>query len=150
MKQTPHEKQIEKNMQPGIITLTGFLGNDTRHIHEIIEEDRKTLDNLGITTSDIADRLQYFTDNSWDSYDGPIIMNEIYEVEYKSVRGKIPCPFKHPGMFSKGTITLTNLRCNKSICWTPLNIHLIREHCFFEGKGASHRIEPAEVKQVLF
>ncbi len=150
MKQTPQEKSVERRMRPGIMTLTGFLGNDTRLLHEIIEEDRKILNILDITTHQIADRLQYFTDQALDSYEGPIIIDEIYQVEYISYRGKVPCPFPHPGMYPKGTVTLKNLRCNKSICWTPLNIHLIREHYFFEGKGAEHRIEPSEVSKIIF
>jgi len=150
MKQTPQEKKIQKNMQPGVITLSGFLGNDNRHYHDIIDEDRRTLEKLSITPEEIADRLQYFTDLAWDSYDGSIIIDDVYQVEYKSYRGRIPCPFPHAGMYPKGTITLKNLNCGKEICWTPLNIHLIREHCFFEGKGSPHRIEPSEVIQILF
>jgi len=133
-----------------MITLSGFLSNDNRHYHDIIDEDRKTLARLNITTHQIADRLQYLTKLAWDSYDAPIIIDEVYLVEYKSYRGKIPCPFLHAGMYPKGTITLKNLTIGKEICWTPLNIHMIREHCFFEGKGSPHRIEPSEVSKIIF
>lgn len=150
MKQTPQEKKIQENMQPGVITLTGFLGNDTRHLHDIIAEDRNTIERLGISQEDIADRLQYFTNLALDSYDGFIIIYEIYHIEYKSYRGKIACPFPHAGMYPKGTISLKNLSNGKEICWTPLNIHMIREHCFFEGKGATHRLEPSEVRKIIF
>ena len=150
MKKTPQEKRIQQNLQPGVVTLTGFLGNDHRFYQDIIEEDKNMLIELCITPDEVADRLQYFTDLAWDSYDGPIIIDDVYQVEYKSYRGKIPCPFLHPGLFPKGTITLRNLFCQKEICWTPLNIHMIRKHCFFEGKGTPHRIEPNEIIEILF
>ena len=65
MKQTPLELRITKKMQPGVITLNGFLGNDDRHFHEIIADDEKTLEKLGYTAEQVAERMQYFTDLSW-------------------------------------------------------------------------------------
>ncbi len=43
MKQTEKELQIQKRMQPGTISAEGFLGDDTRHVHDIIAEDVKHL-----------------------------------------------------------------------------------------------------------
>ena len=62
MKQTPQEKKLYENFKPGKITKEGFLGDDTRHVHDIIEEDAHTLAHLEVTTEQIADRLQYFID----------------------------------------------------------------------------------------
>ena len=96
------------------------------------------------------DRLEYFTKKAFDHYDGPVLIDDKYQVLYESYRGKILCPFDHPGMFSKGSITLKNLVNGIELCWTPLNIHMIRDHCFFEGKGSAHRLEPDVLKKGLF
>ena len=150
MKQTPKEIQIVERMQPGILTRDGFLGYDERHLHEIIETDEHDLQALGVTAEDIADRMQYFTDKAMDFYDGPTVIDEIYQVEYKTFRGKLVCPFMHSGVYRKGIVYFTNLNSNTQVQWTPLNIHLIREHHFFQGKGSKFRLEPKVLKEVLF
>ena len=60
MKQTPLEKKVIDNFKPGKITKDGFLGDDKRHVHDIIKEDLLTLSKLGVELEEIADRLQYF------------------------------------------------------------------------------------------
>ncbi len=150
MKQTPQEIKIDKRMQPGVITLSGFLGDDTRHYHEIIETDEQTLENLGKTPEEIADRMQYFTDASWNSYDTPLEIENKFVVETEVVRGKLPCPFSHPGVYRKAVTRLTNTELGLTISWSSLNLHMIKEHHFFEGSGSVFRIEPELLVKVLF
>lgn len=150
MKQTPLEDRITAKMQPGVITLSGFLGNDDRHYHAIIQEDKKALENLGITAEEIADRLEYFTNKSFENYLEPSVIDGIYEVETEVTRGKLPCPFSHPGIYRKSVTKLTNLKTGTSIMWSTLNIHLIRQHHFFEGHGSTFRLDPEVLKKTLF
>lgn len=150
MKQTPIEQKITGKMQPGIITLSGFLGNDDRHYHEIIEDDERELAKYGRTAEEIADRLDYFTQKTSESYSGPVIIDEIYEVETEITRGKLPCPFSHPGIYRKTITTLTNIKTGSTICWSGLNIHLIGKHHFFEGKGSTFRLEPEQLIKTIF
>lgn len=150
MKQTPLELKITAKMQPGAITLSGFLGNDERHYHEIIEDDEKTLIAFGKTAEEITDRLEYFTKASFDSFMGPIMIDEIYEVETEVTRGKLPCPFSHPGIYRKTVTTLTNTKTGMTLRWSGLNLHLIRQHHFFEGKGSTFRLEPDLLIKTIF
>jgi hypothetical protein len=150
MKQTPLEVKITAKMQPGLIALNGFLGNDERHFHEIIEEDEQTLASHGRTAEEIADRLEYFTGSSFDSFMGPIVIDQIYEVETEVTRGKLPCPFSHPGVYRKTLTTLRNTKTGASVRWSGLNIHLIRNHHFFEGKGSVFRLEPELLIKTIF
>ncbi|HPR17383.1 MAG TPA: hypothetical protein PLD62_03980 [Candidatus Cloacimonadota bacterium] len=150
MKENPQDKKIQQNLQPGELSAEGFLGEDKRSFFAIIEEDESTLEKLELTKEQVADRLQYFTDLAFESFDGALIIDEKYEVRYFSVRGKLICPFGHPGVFRKGQITLQNLQNSHRIVWTPLNIHLIREHGFFEGKNSKHRLEPVFLKETIF
>lgn len=150
MKETPNEIKIHNNMKAGVLSIHGFLGDDDRHFSDIITEDKHILDKVDLTTEMIADRLQYFTDKAFIHYDGTVEIDEKYVVEYRSFRGKIICPFRHGGGFRKGEVTLTNKINGLSLCWTPLNIHMIRDHCFFEGKGSKHRIDPKTIKEIIF
>ncbi|NLW11596.1 MAG: hypothetical protein GX028_06225, partial [Clostridiaceae bacterium] len=33
--------------------------------------------------------------------------------------------------------------------WTDLNVHMIREHGFFEGHGSKYRLDPLELARFL-
>lgn len=150
MKLTPKEMEIQKRLEPGVITLDGFLGHDTRHYHEIIEEDKAMIEKLGTTCQEIADKMQCFTDMAFECYDSALIVDDEYSVEYVSERGKIISPFPEKGTFPKGEIFFKNLKNQIEVKWTPLNIHLIGKYCFFEGKGSKHRIEPIKVYAAIF
>lgn len=150
MKESPLEQRIARKMQPGVLTLSGFLGDDPRHYHEIIEDDEKTLSSLGKTPEEIAERMQFFTDSSWESFDLGIVVEEIFEVETEVTRGKLPCPFSHPGGYRKAVTTLTNTKLGITISWSSLNLHMIKEHHFFEGKGSPFRLDPELLVKALF
>ncbi len=150
MKETPQEKRIHENMKAGVMCAKGFLGSDTRHFHEIIETDAAHLQTLGYTREEVADRMQALTNAAFEAFMGSITLEEHLIVEYTSFRGKLTCPFAHPGGFRKGSVTLQNTRNNITLCWTPLNIHMIREHGFFEGHGSEHRLDPEILIKALF
>ncbi len=150
MRQTPQEIKIQSKMQPGVLSLDGFLGNDTRHYHAIVEEDQETLVELGYTQQDIAEKMEYFTNLVNETPDGFINIDDKYEIEYEIVRGKLQCPFSHPGAFQKGFLRFKNLDNGLEVVWSQLAIHMIREHCFFQGMGATHRLDPELLVKALF
>ncbi|HCM15422.1 MAG: hypothetical protein WC252_00760 [Candidatus Cloacimonadaceae bacterium] len=150
MKRTPQESKIMTKMQPGVITYGGFLGTDRRDFTQIIADDELTLEKLGKTAEEIADRLEYFQQQSFDAFESNTIVEGIYEVETEVVRGYLPCPFMHQGIYRKSYTTVTNTRTGKSFSYSALNIHLIRAHHFFEGKKSHFRMEPDELVKQLF
>jgi len=56
--------------------------------------------------------------------------------------GKIPSPFTGEGVFRKGEVVIKNRTTGDKMVLTPLSIHLIKAHGFFQGKGSGYRIEP--------
>lgn len=150
MKQTPEEKNIQRKMKPGELTLKGFLGNDARHLHDIIADDEQILRKIGKTKEELAERMHYFTNLAFENYDGSIFIDNQYEVEYRSVRGRVVCPFPEPGTYQKGFILFRNIKKNIRLKWTPLSIHMIEKHGFFEGKGSENRLEPELLAEGLF
>ncbi len=150
MKATPKEMKITQRMQPGAITLNGFLGSDTRPLNEIISDDEAALNRLGHTKEDIAAKMEYLTQKSWGSYEDEILIDGKYLVETEVFRGKLPCPFSHIGIYRKAITKLFNQNNGVRVTWTSLNIHLIKEHGFFEGKESVFRLDPETLIKALF
>lgn len=150
MKLSPQEAKIIAKMQPGVITLNGFLGDDERHLHEIIMQDSLLLEKLGITAEEVANRMQYFTDQSFDVFPETVLVDGHFLVETDVVRGKLPCPFSHPGVYRKALTYLENQNNGLKVRWTSLSIHMIQKHGFFEGLGSAFRLDPAVLYRALF
>jgi hypothetical protein len=148
MKQTPLEKKVLDNFKPGKITKDGFLGNDTRHIHDIIKEDLLALSKMGVEVDTIADRLQYFIDEGKKGLETKVDLGD-FTVQISWDRGLLPCPFGEPRRHHKIIATLYNKKLDKEIRYSQLNVHTIREHGFFEGKGSAFRLEPEELVDLL-
>jgi hypothetical protein len=58
MKMSPEYTKAQQNMQPGVITSDGFLGNDTRNIVEIIEADEEEFSRLGLDFDEVVSLLR--------------------------------------------------------------------------------------------
>ena len=144
MKQTHEEKKQYPNFQPGKITRDGFLGTDTRHIHDIIDSDIRTLGKLGKTKEEIADRLQYFIDTGKEGLESHVDLGD-YMVKIDWDRGMLPCPFNERGLHHKIIARVLMKTTGKSICYSQLNVHMIREHGFFEGHGSAYRLDPEKL-----
>lgn len=149
MKQSEQTKRIHENMKPGVISLSGFLGNDTRELQQIIEEDNGIVSRMDLTHADIAARMQEFRNAGSAGLGEYITVFSRFEVRVESVRGKLPCPFGDPGIFPKTNITVRNTRSGREITFTDLNIHMIREHGFYEGHGSPFRLNPEDLAAIL-
>ncbi|HDQ14630.1 MAG TPA: hypothetical protein ENN41_07445 [Sediminispirochaeta sp.] len=149
MKQTPQMKKIQDNMRPGVLTLHGFLGTDTRDLVEILEEDEATVRRLGTTHRDIAERMRHFREKGNAGLGEFIDVEPHFEVRVDSVRGGIPSPFGDAGLIPKNNTTVRNKKLGREIVYTDVNIHLIGEHGFYEGRGSLFRLEPEELVEVL-
>jgi len=148
MKPTPLETKLFDNFKPGKITKDGFLGDDTRHVHDIIKDDLLTLSRLGIEAEVIAERLQYFIEEGKKGLETKVDLGD-FTVQISWDRGLLPCPFGEPRRHHKIIATLVNKKLNREIRYSQLNVHTIREHGFFEGKGSTFRLEPGELVEVL-
>ena len=71
-------------------------------------------------------------------------------VKVDEAKGSLVCPWPHPGRYAKRVTTVKLIQTGQIIKWSDLNIHLIEEHGFFEGKGALFRIEPRELIEIIF
>jgi len=150
MKHNPAEQIIRDRLEPGHISIEGFLGTDERTIADIIAADTGEVEAAGLTVRQLGDfleKLHVTADGGWESrvpmFDGKI------SVRADETLGQIPCPFACGAHCHKAFITVKDADGEDLLKFTPLDAHLISAHGFFEGKGSPYRIEPAELIELF-
>lgn len=131
-------------MAPGVLTIDGFLGSDPRDLIEILEDDDGAVRRCGLTHSRISAALRRLTDAAVGGF-GATVTEDVYEVCACEAMGKLPCPFGHPGLYAKAVIEAQRTDTGHRMTWTALQVHLIEEHGFYEGKGSPYRLDPVEL-----
>jgi len=149
VKQSPELDRIQQNMRPLCLCQQGFLGNDPRKLIEILTEDQGTVNSLGLSHAIIAERLKAITEKARGGWGDPVVVEEKFEVEVHEARGRMPCPWGHPGLYPKTHIRLKKIGTGENLVWSDLAIHLIEEHGFYQGRGSPYRLDPLKVKLIL-
>ena len=149
MKQGPVLDLVQQRMRPGSITRDGLLGDDTRALGEILDDDQAEVQRLGLTHAQIAARLRELRDAGAAGLGLAAPAPPHFEVTVDGARGALPCPSGHPGMVGKATVIVRNTRLDEQVRCTDLSIHLIGEHGFYLGRGSSHRLDPDRLARVL-
>jgi hypothetical protein len=150
MKESPQAQNLEKLLRSSKLVAGGFMGDDARNVYEIIDADAAELSRLKFTTKQIAERMQQITNIAIPGLGTWVKIDEQRQAKIDEAKGRLVCPWPHPGKFAKRITILKLAETDISIRWSDLNIHLIAEHGFFEGKGSAFRIEPKELTQILF
>ncbi len=149
MKQTEQMKEIQAKMKPGVITLDGFLGADDRNLIDILEDDDAEVKRLSLTHEKIAARMLELREAGKNGLGDMIGVPPHYEVSVDIARGKLPCPFGHRGLIRKSMIRVRNIINDREIIYTDMNIHMIKEHGFYQGKGSPFRLEISDLVEIL-
>jgi len=149
MEREQNLEKIQKEMKPGAISRDGFLGTDQRSLPEILREDDEAVSRLGATHKAIAEEMRKLRNSGMKGLGDFTRVPPHFEVLVDSFRGKLPCPFGHPGVIPKINTVVRNLKTGKEIAYTDMNIHLIAAHGFYEGKGAPFRLEPEDLVEIL-
>ena len=150
MKKSPDQQEFEKLLRSSKFSSCGFLGQDPREIWEIIEQDGADVAQTGKTLSEIANRMEKLTTAGSKGLGDWVQIDHLLRVMVDDSRGMIPCPWPHRARFPKRTTTVNSLKTGLTLRWSDLNIHLIREHGFFEGRGSPFRIEPRTLVETIF
>lgn len=148
MKIRPEITNIQGDMAEGRLSLTGYLGDDRRNYDAIIQEDENTLQDLGVTAKEIGHKMRTLTLKGMENVED-FVEFDGFQIEVTEYKGWIPCPFKDNRKAGKRLTDVTDLKTGQHMSWTDLSIHLIRDHSFFQGKGAHFRLEPQELAEFL-
>jgi hypothetical protein len=149
MKESPSEKELRERLGPSIFSGEGFLGNDTRPVIEIISNDLALLDKTGITADKIAELLTEVYNKAVKGFGADVEVFPGVYGKYNESMGKIPSPFTGEGVFPKGEVVVRYSASGDEMVLTPLSIHLIKAHGFFQGRGSRYRIEPEKAADLL-
>ncbi|HOX37654.1 MAG TPA: hypothetical protein PL033_06670 [Candidatus Brocadiia bacterium] len=150
MKANPATDRIIRKMQPGVLTRDGFLGEDDRSLKELTDSDDFAVRKMELTHSGIANRIEYLAEVGRKGYGTPMLYMGAYEITVEEVKGRIACPWGRCGTFQKGTVKIHNVNTDMTIVTTPLGIHMIREHGFYQGKGSPYRLDPYTLRWTLW
>lgn len=150
MKKTLQMKKLEEMLRSSKFSTGGFMGTDKRSLYEIIDTDMADIARMGYTKEDIGARMTKLSEFAETGLGAWVKVNENLRVCINDARGQIPCPWAHGFRCSKAIITVKRIKTDEIMQWSYLNIHLIQEHGFFEGKGARFRLEPDKLINMIF
>jgi hypothetical protein len=152
MKMSPEYTKAQQNMQPGVITSDGFLGNDTRNIVEIIEADEEEFSRRGLDFDEVVSLLRKLLEEGRRGLGEPVTIENKWIVTTSEARGHLASPFED-GIFRKVNAQIDHAPGGKpdgaSLLVSDLSLHLMEKNHFLQGVGASFRIDPQMVKKVL-
>jgi hypothetical protein len=150
MKESPQNKKLEETLRSSKLVAGGFLGSDKRTVSEIIDADLTELSKSRYTIEQVADRMQEITNTAIAGLGTWVIIDKSRQAKVDEAKGKLPCPWPHLARFAKRITILRHAEFDETIMWSDLNIHLIAEHGFFEGKDSDFRIEPGKLIAMIF
>jgi len=150
VKESPQNKKLEEMLRSSKLVAGGFLGEDTRSISEIIDNDISDITGSGYTTEQIAERMREITNKAVLFLGNWIEIDKKRLAKVEEAKGSLVCPWPHPGRFAKRVTTVKLIETGNTIIYTDLNIHFIETHSFFEGRGATFRLEPKKLIKIIF
>lgn len=148
MKQNPKQEQLRENLKASKLAKEGFLGEDTRPLEEIVQEDLEELNAMGLTAQKLAERMEQLTALGLKGH-GMAVEAEGYSLEVEEFMGRMPCPFRDGKRLAKRNTVATRLADGAQMSWTDASIHLIGQHGFFQGLGSPYRLEPVALARFL-
>lgn len=152
MKMSPEYTKAQANMQPGVITADGFLGDDTRPIVDIIADDEATMETLGVSFDEAVARMRHLMEEGRKGLEEPVTIDGRWIVRVSEARGFLPSPFED-GIFRKVNAQVELVEDGKpsghTILFSELGMHLLEKYHFMQGVGAPFRMDPQQLKRVL-
>lgn len=145
MKQTPRDKAILERMAPGALCADGFLGDDPRDLSEIIAADAAAVEAAELTHEQTARPLAAALKTAMAELGRHVAISEHVAAVWREGMGRIPSPWPGDGVFPKGELELTDTRTGRTLTLTPLSVHLIAAHGFYQGRGSRYRLEPHDI-----
>ena len=146
--QSPALDAVEKRMRT-IEAHHGYLTEADGPLVTLLIQDEIRVKELGLTHEAIAAALRQLTHAAAEAQGCPMVVENKWRVHIDAFRGKIPCPWGHPGLYPKTHVHLERVDTGASLQWTDLAIHLIEAHGFYQGTQSPYRLDPEIVAKVL-
>ena len=148
-RRAPLEAELYSHLGPSRFSALGFLGEDARDWEDILADDARTLERLGVSREQLVQELGEVYERALKAGGDPVAAGPGSVAECLECRGRIPSPFPGEGTFPKHQVRVFRERGAESLVITPLALHLIERHGFFQGVGSPFRIDPARAVKML-
>jgi hypothetical protein len=148
-RRAPLEEQMYSHLGPSRFSAMGFLGEDARDFEDILADDARTLERLGVSKERLVQELREVYEQALQAGGDPVRAGTGSFAECLECRGRVPSPFPGEGTFAKHQVRVFRDDGAASLVITPLALHLIERHGFFQGVGSPFRIDPAQAVSVL-
>lgn len=148
-RRAPREAQMYSHLGPSPFSAKGFLGEDARDWEEILAEDERTLERLEVTRGQLVLALDDVYQRALRAGGDPVEAGPGSMAEGLECRGRVPSPFPGEGTFPKHQVRVFREDGPESFIITPLALHLIERHGFFQGIGSPFRIDPFQAVTML-
>ena len=142
MKLSPEDQRLIHNLGPSKFSKEGFLGTDTRPLQGIIDDDLRTLKEVGVSKELVVQALKDAYQKAKNAFGAEVEIKKNVTAMFCESMGRLPSPFCKDGVFEKGEVVVTDRINNLSLIITSLGINLIEKHDFFQGRGCRFRIDP--------
>jgi Fe-S cluster assembly scaffold protein SufB len=149
MEQSPNKHRLEQVLRSDKLVAGGFMGTDSRSIDEVIDADTAEVSKAGVTVRQLAERMQQITDAARKGLGTWVRIDDNRRAMVAESKGTLVCPWPHSGRYYKTVTTVEHVESGQTTKWADLNIHMIAEHGFFEGRGAVFRIEPGCLIEII-
>lgn len=140
---------IAERMKPGVLSSDGFIGTDPRPLADIIAADGAEVERLGLSHRRVAAALGRALAAAAAGLGTPVALHEHLTAVHREAMGRIPCPFGGCGVFQKGEVELTDSATGEKVVFSPLSVHLVGVHGFYQGRGSRYRLEAAALARLL-
>ena len=153
MKMSPEYAKAQANMQPGVITSDGFLGDDRRPIVEIIADDEAKMEQLHLDFESTVELMRHLMEEGRKGLGEPVTVDGKWIVQVFEARGFLASPFED-GIYRKVNAQVSKSENGREsddkILFSELSLHLMEKYHFLQGQGSSFRLDPHEIGNVLF
>ena len=149
MKETPKDNALAQRLSASKISGEGFLGTDHRPVEEIISDDQRTLEQMGVPREVLLTALRAAFEKARGALGSEVEIHPgITALSHESM-GRIPSPFQGDGVFEKGDVVVTQVDTGEQLVITSLGMALIEKHGFFQGHNSRYRLDPERVATLL-
>lgn len=148
MKMSPEMQKAYEKMKPGVLTQSGFLGEDNRPLQEIIQKDEECFKKEGLEFESVSRTLENLLMEGLKGLGEPITVGNRWVVKVDEARGLIPSPFGD-AMCKKVNVVINDIQSGQELLLTELSLHMMRNHHFLQGIGSPYRLDPRIIKSIL-
>ena len=141
LKSDPELFETEEKLIQG-----NYMRGESRGLSRLIDDDKALVSSLDLDMEIVTNLLDRLYHEACAGMGDPVQVDGKYEVSLREDRGKMACPWSDRYFAPKALVSARNIKNDRTIRFSVLGLHMIKQHGFFQGIGSPFRIEPQDLK----